>query len=453
MFVAIFSIILIIIDQFTKYLVVTNIANENPVVLIDNFLKLYYIENRGAAFGILQGFRSLFTVITILVLLFLIVFLIRNYNKVPFIYLVSFSLLIGGTIGNFIDRIRLHYVVDFISMRFFGHDFAIFNFADMFIVLGTVLISIGIVLHDNKRWFMYKNNFLVSTLDVDSRLDKFLDQKLEINRSQIKKHIESGNILLNGKIVKAGYSLREGDTITVSFEDEEKLLPENIDFNIIYEDEYLAVISKPQDLVVHPGAGNKSGTLVNGLLYKFKNLSNPIDEDRPGIVHRLDKDTSGLMIIAKNDEAYYKLVDMFKNREIEKHYLAIVHGNIYEDFDVDAPIGRDPNNRIKMKVVEENSKHASTSFHVVKNFDKFTLLDVTLHTGRTHQIRVHLSYVNHPVVGDETYGIKNKYKINTQLLHAYKLKFIHPITGEELEIVDEFPKRFIDFMAIFSKEK
>ena len=159
------------------------------------------------------------------------------------------------------------------------------------------------------------------------------------------------------------------------------------------------------------------------------------------------------MIIAKNDEAYFKLIDMFKNREIEKHYLAIVHGNIYEDFDVDAPIGRDPNNRIKMKVVEENSKNASTSFHVVKNFDKFTLLDVTLHTGRTHQIRVHLSYVNHPVVGDETYGIKNKYKINKQLLHAYKLKFIHPITGEELEIVDEFPKRFIDFMAIFSKEK
>lgn len=299
---------------------------------------------------------------------------------------------------------------------------------------------------------MYKNTFLVNTLDVDSRLDKFLDQKLEINRSQIKKHIESGNILLNGKIVKAGYSLREGDTITVSFEDEEKLLPENIDFDIIYEDEYLAVISKPQDLVVHPGAGNKRGTLVNGLLYKFKNLSNPIDEDRPGIVHRLDKDTSGLMIIAKNDEAYYKLVDMFKNREIEKHYLAIVHGNIYEDFDVDAPIGRDPNNRIKMKVVEENSKHASTSFHVVKNFDKFTLLDVLLHTGRTHQIRVHLSYVNHPVVGDETYGIKNKYKINKQLLHAYKLKFIHPITGEKLEIIDDFPQRFKDFMEIFNEE-
>lgn len=453
MFVAIFSIILIIIDQFTKYLVVTNIANENPIVLIDDFLRLYYIENRGAAFGILQGFRFLFAIITIVVLLVLIIFLVKNYNKVPFIYLLSFSLLIGGTIGNFIDRIRLHYVVDFISMKFFGHDFAIFNFADMFIVIGTILISIGIVLHDNKRWCMYKNTFVINSEAVDTRLDKFLDKKLEINRSQIKKYIKLGNIILNGKIVKAGYSLKKGDIVTVSYENEKQLLPEKIDFKVLYEDDYLAVISKPQDLVVHPGAGNISGTLVNGLLYRFKDLSNPIDEERPGIVHRLDKDTSGLMIIAKKDEAYYKLIEMFKSHKIEKHYLAIVHGILDEDFKVDAPIGRDPNNRIKMKVIEENSKPSSTSFHVLKNFDKFTLLDVLLHTGRTHQIRVHLSYVNHPVVGDETYGIKNKYKVNRQLLHAYKLKFIHPITGEVIEIIDEFPKRFNDFMSIFSEEK
>lgn len=300
---------------------------------------------------------------------------------------------------------------------------------------------------------MYKNTFVISSEEVDSRIDKFLDKRLEINRSQIKKHIESGNILLNDKIVKAGYSLKEGDIVSVSYEDESKLLPEKIDFKILYEDEYLAVISKPQDLVVHPGAGNKSATLVNGLLYKFKELSNPIDQERPGIVHRLDKNTSGLMIIAKKDEAYYKIVEMFKNREIEKDYLAICHGNIYEDFSVDAPIGRDPNNRIKMKVTRENSKPSSTSFHVLKNFDNFTLLDVSLHTGRTHQIRVHLAHVNHPVVGDETYGIKNKYKINKQLLHAYKLKFKHPIRGEELEIIDEFPKRFSDFIGIFSEEK
>lgn len=450
MFVAIFSIILIIIDQFTKFLAATYLANEDSVVLIDNFLRLYYIENRGAAFGILQGFRSLFAVITVAVLIILIVFLFKNYNKVPFIYLLSFSLLIGGTIGNFIDRIRLHYVIDFISMRFFGYDFAIFNFADVFIVVGTILISIGILLHDNKRWFMYQNTFNVDKESVGLRLDKFLEENLEINRSQIKKNIVDGNILLNKNKVKAGYSLKLNDEITVEYEDDFSLSPEKIDFDVLYEDDYLAVISKPQDLVVHPGAGNKSGTLVNGLLYKFKEISNPIDNDRPGIVHRLDKDTSGLMLIAKKDEAYYKLVEMFKNRQIDKHYLAICHGNIYEDFDVKAPIGRDPNNRIKMKVIDENSKEAYTSFKVLENFNKYTLLDVHLHTGRTHQIRVHLAYVNHPVVGDEVYGIKNKFKINKQLLHAYILKFNHPISGEELEIRDNFPKRFEDFINKFS---
>lgn len=450
MFVAIFSIILIIVDQFSKYLAVTYLANEDSVVLIDNFLRLYYIENRGAAFGILQGFRYLFAVITVIVLLVLIIFLIKNYNKIPSIYLVSFSLLIGGTIGNFIDRIRLHYVVDFISMKFFGYDFAIFNFADVFIVIGTILISIGIVLHDNKRWPMYRNDFLVDNESTGIRLDRFLEDKLEINRSQIKKNIAEGNILVNNKMEKAGYSLRENDKISVEYEEDLSLTPEKIDFDILYEDDYIAVISKPQDLVVHPGAGNKNHTLVNGLLYKFKELSNPIDSDRPGIVHRLDKDTSGLMLIAKKEEAYYKLVEMFKNRQIDKHYLAICHGNIYEDFDIEAPIGRDPNNRIKMKVIEENSKDAFTSFKILKNFDKFTLLDVHLHTGRTHQIRVHLAYINHPVVGDMVYGIKNKFKINKQLLHAYKLKFIHPISGKELEIEDNFPKRFDDFINKFS---
>lgn len=299
---------------------------------------------------------------------------------------------------------------------------------------------------------MYKNNFTVDLSSEGLRLDKFLEKKLDINRSQIKKNIDLGNILLNKNIVKAGYCLKCGDKVEVSYEDDFRILPEKIDFDIIYEDAYLAVISKPQNLVVHPGAGNKKGTLVNGLLHQFDELSNPIDEDRPGIVHRLDKDTSGLMIIAKKDEAYYKLVDMFKNREIEKHYLAIAHGNIFNDFDVNAPIGRDPKNRIKMKVIENNSKSAYTSFKVLKNFNNFCLLDVHLHTGRTHQIRVHLSYANHPVVGDELYGKTNKSKINKQLLHSYKLRFIHPITGENMDIVDKFPKRFEGFMKKFNGE-
>lgn len=297
---------------------------------------------------------------------------------------------------------------------------------------------------------MYTNKIKVSPDKIDLRLDKYLEEKLPINRSQIKKHIENGNIRLNNETVKAGYKLKENDEITVSYEDELVLQPEKIDFDILFEDQYLAVISKPQDLVVHLGAGNKSGTLVNGLLYKFKELSNPVDSDRPGIVHRLDKNTSGLMIIAKKDEAYYKLVEMFKNREIEKNYLAIVHGNIYENFEINEPIGRDPNNRIKMKVISENSKEAITSFEVLKNFDKYALLSIYLHTGRTHQIRVHLSYCNHPVVGDLVYGYKNKFKIEKQLLHSYKLSFIHPITKEKLEIKDNFPKRFEEFMNKFN---
>ena len=300
---------------------------------------------------------------------------------------------------------------------------------------------------------MYKNNFTIESVDAGNRLDKFLESKLEINRSQIKKYIKSESILVNGKNVKAGYSLKEKDKISVAYEDEFKLLPEDIDFKIIYEDEYLAIISKPQNLVVHPGAGNKNGTLVNGLLNKFENLSNPIDEQRPGIVHRLDKDTSGLVIIAKKDEAYYKLVEMFRNREIEKHYLTIVHGNIYKDFQINKSIGRDPNNRVKMKVTDKNSKNALTSFKILKNFNKFTLLDAHLHTGRTHQIRVHLSYVKHPIVGDCVYGIKNEFKINKQLLHSYKLKFTHPITGEYLDITDEFPSRFRKFIEFLSEEK
>jgi len=299
---------------------------------------------------------------------------------------------------------------------------------------------------------MYQNKFnITSDEDVDIRLDKYLESKLDINRSQIKKNIEKNNILVNDNSVKAGYKIKLNDEIFVSYEDNFELKPENINFDILYEDEFLAVISKPQDLVVHPGAGNLSGTLVNGLLYKFKELSNPIDENRPGIVHRLDKDTSGLMIIAKKDCAYYKLVDSFKNREISKNYLAICHGNINEDFEVNEPIGRDPNNRIKMKVTNINSKEAYTSFKVIKNFNKFSLLDVSLHTGRTHQIRVHLSYVNHPIVGDPLYGIKNSHKIDKQLLHAYKLSFKHPITGKDLVIEDKFPKRFKDFMNKFNK--
>lgn len=298
---------------------------------------------------------------------------------------------------------------------------------------------------------MIDKTFVIRDNLILKRLDKYLENKLDINRSQIKKLIKNGDIKVNGKIQKAGYSLKNNDVITILYEDEFRLIPRDIDFDILYNDDYLAIISKPIGLIVHPGAGNNDYTLVNGLLSKFNKLSNPIDENRPGIVHRLDKDTSGLMIISKTDEAYYKLVDMFKNHQIDKHYLAIVHGYIDSDMIIDKPIGRDTNNRTKMKVTDINSKEAYTSFTILKNFKEYTLLDVNIKTGRTHQIRVHLSYINHPVVGDLVYGYKNKWKINTQLLHAYKLKFKHPITGENINIEDKFPSRFKDFLNKIKK--
>ncbi|MBP2025212.1 RluA family pseudouridine synthase [Peptoniphilus stercorisuis] len=281
---------------------------------------------------------------------------------------------------------------------------------------------------------------------IGSRLDKFLLNKLSINRSQIKKYISNENILVNEKKVKAGYILKENDQIFIYYEDELKLIPQKIDFNILYEDEYIAVISKPQNLIVHPGAGHFEDTLVNGLLYRFNSLATTGEEFRPGIVHRLDKDTSGLMIIAKQDIAYERLVDQFKNSEIHKEYLAIVEGVIDSKGRIEEPIGRDPRNRTKMAVVYENSKNAITEYEVLKNYNLFTLIKVRILTGRTHQIRVHMSYIKHPVLGDLTYGHKNKYKIDKQMLHAYKLIFNHPITNEKIEITDDYPIRFEKFL-------
>lgn len=299
---------------------------------------------------------------------------------------------------------------------------------------------------------MVNKKFTVTEEYVSNRLDKYLEKFLKLNRSQIKKRIDNGEIRVNGDTVKAGYSLNLSDVISVEYQDEIKLVPKKIDFNILYEDEDLAVISKPIGLVVQPTAGNLDNTLANGLLYQFGNsLPDPYDELRPGIVHRLDKDTSGLMIIAKTTRAYFALVDMFKNHRLEKHYLAIVHG-VPECFvEIDRPIGRDPNIRTKMKVTDKNSKDAYTSFSVIKDLGDFALLDVNIKTGRMHQIRVHLSYINHPVVGDLVYGHKNKLNVNTQLLHSYRLIFKHPVTGKLLDIKDEFPIRFKDFIDRINK--
>lgn len=287
----------------------------------------------------------------------------------------------------------------------------------------------------------------------DQRLDLYLLDKIPLSRSQIKRKIDNAEILVNKNKVKAGYNIELGDIISIEEDKEIKLEKEDIDFKILYEDDHLAIISKPQDLVVHPGAGNPNNTLVNGLLYKFDNLAKGSDELRPGIVHRLDKDTSGLMIIAKSDEAYSKLVKIFKTRKIKKTYLAIVYGKL-DDFGViDYPIGRDRKNRKKFCVTNYNSKRAISKYKLLKNFDNYSLVKINLITGRTHQIRVHFSYIKHPVIGDPVYGYKNKFNIDKQLLHSYILEFKHPISGQEMKFEDDFPPRFKRFIDRFEKWK
>lgn len=280
----------------------------------------------------------------------------------------------------------------------------------------------------------------------DIRLDLYLLGILDLNRSQIKKLIDNKNILVNNKCVKSGYKLSINDEIQVNFEDEFVLEPKEIDFDTLYEDDHIAVISKPQGLVVHPGAGNFEDTLVSGLMYKFKNLANTGDELRPGIIHRLDKDTSGLMIIVKSDIAYENLISEFKNRNVEKTYLAIVEGKIESPGLINKPIGRNVNNRLKMDVTEKNSKEAITKYTPIEVYNNHTFLEVNILTGRTHQIRVHMKHIGHPVLGDLVYGNKNKFKIDKQMLHSYKIKFTHPITGELLEFVDAVPDRFNKFL-------
>lgn len=267
------------------------------------------------------------------------------------------------------------------------------------------------------------------------RIDKYLSEVLNISRSMVTRNIRNKNIVVNEDIVKPSYKLMRGDRITGHIEDESIVLtPEKIALDIIYEDDYIIIVNKPHDLVVHPSVSNKSGTLVNSLLNYTNKLSDLGGSDRPGIVHRLDKDTTGLLIIAKDNDTHEILKRMFKNREIVKKYLAVVHGRPNPDSGlIDKPIGRSMTNRTKMKVTDVNSRPALTEYSTIDYNGDYSLLDVSLHTGRTHQIRVHLKFIGHPIVGDTVYGYK-KERINTEhhLLHAYYLEFNHPILNKPM---------------------
>ncbi|OJG46469.1 RluA family pseudouridine synthase [Enterococcus hermanniensis] len=264
------------------------------------------------------------------------------------------------------------------------------------------------------------------------------------SRSQIQQWIKEQCVSIDHKVIKANYKVSSGDKIIIEIPEPEELdlVPENLDLEIVYEDDDVAVVNKPQGMVVHPSAGHPNGTLVNGLLYQVKNLSTINDVVRPGIVHRIDKDTSGLLMVAKNDHAHESLAQQLKDKTSLRKYVALVHGEIpHEKGRIEAPIGRSKVNR-KMQAVIEGGKPAVTHFEVLKRFEGFTLIELQLETGRTHQIRVHMQYIGYPVAGDPLYGPKKTLKGNGQFLHAKLLGFEHPTTDASMVFEAPLPEIF-----------
>lgn len=289
------------------------------------------------------------------------------------------------------------------------------------------------------------------------RIDKYLIDKLDFSRNKIQKMIESDSILVNDKSIKNNYKLKINDIIYVDddYEEEIDIKPENIPLDIYYEDDDVIVVNKPSGMVVHPAPGNYTGTLVNALMYHCNNnLSKVNGEVRPGIVHRIDADTSGLLLVAKNDYSHNHLAEQISKKTVLRKYIALVHGVIEEDTaTIDAPIGRDKNNRKKMCVTADNSKVAVTNIRVLERYSTSTLIECVLDTGRTHQIRVHMNYISHPVVNDPVYGYnKLDDKEFGQMLHAQTIGFIHPRTNKYMEFTSPVPDKFKEILEIYKNK-
>ncbi|WP_330948423.1 RluA family pseudouridine synthase [Virgibacillus sp. MG-45] len=286
---------------------------------------------------------------------------------------------------------------------------------------------------------------VVADTEAKTRIDKLMSSiNPEISRSQIKDWITDGNVTVNEEIVKPNYKCQSGDVIQWQIPETVplNLEPESIPLDIMYEDSDLLVVNKPKGMVVHPSAGHQTGTLVHALLAHCDDLSGINGVERPGIVHRIDKDTSGLLVVAKNDQAHIHLAEQLADKQMERKYEALVHGVIHHEHGkIDAPIGRDPNDRQRMGIVDKG-KQAVTHFRVIHRFEKFTHIECQLETGRTHQIRVHMRYIGYPLVGDLKYGPRKTLQINGQALHAKVLGFQHPRTGERMRFEVDAPAYF-----------
>ena len=294
---------------------------------------------------------------------------------------------------------------------------------------------------------------IVVSEDSLERIDKYLTTKTDLSRNRIQELIDQNNILVNDKEIKANYKVKPNDLITITIPEEEAydIEPINMNLDIVYEDSDVCVVNKPQGLIVHPTLTTKEKTLVNGLMYQIKDLSGINGVNRPGIVHRIDKDTSGLLMVAKNDNAHNSLVNQLMNKTTNRIYIALVYGNIENNLGrINAPIGRDKLDRKKMAVVEDG-KPAVTNFRVLERFDGYTLVECKLETGRTHQIRVHMKYIGHPLVGDPLYGPKHVIGNTGQYLHAKVIGFKHPKTNEYLEFDSDLPDNFKEILEKLRK--
>ncbi|BCU52087.1 23S rRNA pseudouridine1911/1915/1917 synthase [Staphylococcus auricularis] len=291
---------------------------------------------------------------------------------------------------------------------------------------------------------------------VGQRIDKCLTSfNQDWSRTQIQDMVKEGHVTVNGKTIKSNYKMKQDDVIVVNEPEvvEADIEPENLNLDVYYEDDDVAIVYKPKGMVVHPSAGHRSGTLVNGLMYQMKNLSGINGEVRPGIVHRIDKDTSGLLMVAKNDVAHRNLVEQLMSKTVTRKYTALVHGNIPHDYGtVDAPIGRNTKDRQSMDVVDEG-KEAITHFNVLEHFKDYTLIECQLETGRTHQIRVHMKYIGYPIVGDPKYGPKRTIEMGGQALHAGVIGFEHPVTGEYIEREAPLPESFEQVLETLRREQ
>ena len=296
------------------------------------------------------------------------------------------------------------------------------------------------------------DNYTFVVQNAGVRIDRFLTDNIpEITRSAVQKIIDEANVTVNGEVVPKNYKCRVGDNVDVTVPDAKPLeaVGQNIPIDIVYEDEHLLVVNKPKGMVVHPANGNPDGTLVNALLYHCgDSLSGINGVIRPGIVHRIDKDTSGLLIVAKSDKAHIGLAQQIKDHSFSRAYEAVVYGNIKEDSGtVCQPIGRDTKDRKRMAVTMKNSKPATTHYEVIKRYGDFTHVRCVLETGRTHQIRVHMAYLGHPVAGDSVYGPRKVItRLNGQCLHAKHIGFVHPVTNEYLEFESDLPEYFTSFL-------